>query len=127
VELVLPAAHYVVRMLDGRIDSQGTVAELRASGVLEGIASMDGEGTGEQQEAGEEMPAEVAAEAAADEDVTAGSSSNTETPAQVVVDAKQTAKAAIGGKKKPRKLVETEKREEGSVKWAIYNTYLKAS
>jgi hypothetical protein len=123
----LPAAHYVVRMLDGRIDSQGTVAELRATGVLEGIASMDNEGTGEQQEAEEEMPAEVAAEAAADEGATAGSSSSTETPAQVVVDAKQTAKAAIGGKKKPRKLVETEKREEGSVKWAIYNTYLKAS
>lgn len=30
-------------------------------------------------------------------------------------------------KKKPRKLIEEERRETGSVKWHIYNTYLKAS
>ncbi|KAJ7693236.1 P-loop containing nucleoside triphosphate hydrolase protein [Mycena rosella] len=38
VELVLPGAHYLVRMLDGRIDTQGTVKELRAQGVLDDIA-----------------------------------------------------------------------------------------
>ncbi|KAJ7850608.1 hypothetical protein B0H14DRAFT_2581828 [Mycena olivaceomarginata] len=38
VELVLPGAHYVVRMLDGRIDTQGTAEELRAKGVLDEIA-----------------------------------------------------------------------------------------
>ncbi|KAJ7303772.1 hypothetical protein DFH08DRAFT_793782 [Mycena albidolilacea] len=38
VELVLPGAHYVVRMLDGRIDTQGTVEDLRAKGVLDEIA-----------------------------------------------------------------------------------------
>ena len=27
----------------------------------------------------------------------------------------------------PRKLIEDEERESGNVKWAIYNTYLKAS
>ncbi|KAJ7062906.1 hypothetical protein C8F01DRAFT_986153 [Mycena amicta] len=37
VELVLPGAHYIVRMLDGRIDTQGTIGELRAQGVLEDI------------------------------------------------------------------------------------------
>ena len=37
VELVLPGAHYIVRMLDGRIDSQGTVKELRSQGVLDEI------------------------------------------------------------------------------------------
>ncbi|KAJ7047568.1 P-loop containing nucleoside triphosphate hydrolase protein [Mycena alexandri] len=30
-------AHYIVRMLDGRIDAQGTVKDLRAHGVLEAI------------------------------------------------------------------------------------------
>ncbi|KAJ7091060.1 multidrug resistance-associated ABC transporter [Mycena epipterygia] len=37
VDLVLPGAHYLVRMLDGRIDTQGTVEDLRAQGVLEHI------------------------------------------------------------------------------------------
>ncbi|KAJ7794752.1 hypothetical protein B0H14DRAFT_3888596 [Mycena olivaceomarginata] len=38
VELVLPGAHYLVRMLDGRIDTQGTVDELRTQNVLDEIA-----------------------------------------------------------------------------------------
>lgn len=37
VELVLPGAYYLVRMLDGRIDLQGTVKELRESGALADI------------------------------------------------------------------------------------------
>ena len=37
VELVLPGAYFIVRMLDGRIDLQGTVKELRASGALSDI------------------------------------------------------------------------------------------
>ena len=37
VELVIPGAHYLVRMLDGRIDTQGTVKDLRARGVLEPV------------------------------------------------------------------------------------------
>lgn len=32
VELVLPETHYLVRMLSGRIDTQGTVEELRSRG-----------------------------------------------------------------------------------------------
>ncbi|KAJ7258427.1 multidrug resistance-associated ABC transporter [Mycena haematopus] len=38
VQLVLPGAHYLVRMVDGRINKQGTVNELRAQGVLDHIA-----------------------------------------------------------------------------------------
>ncbi|CAK5281621.1 unnamed protein product, partial [Mycena citricolor] len=34
VELVLPGAHYLVRMLDGRVDTHGTVRDLRAQGLL---------------------------------------------------------------------------------------------
>ena len=37
VELVLPGAHYLVRMLDGRIDVQGTTEGLRKQGLLEAI------------------------------------------------------------------------------------------
>ncbi|KAF9258420.1 hypothetical protein L218DRAFT_934784 [Marasmius fiardii PR-910] len=39
VDLVLPGAHYLVRMLDGGIDMQGTVKDLTDRGLLEGIAS----------------------------------------------------------------------------------------
>lgn len=35
---MLPGTYYLVRMLDGRIDTQGTVKDLRAQGVLEEIA-----------------------------------------------------------------------------------------
>ncbi|KZP20588.1 hypothetical protein FIBSPDRAFT_1044840 [Athelia psychrophila] len=37
VELMLPSTHYLVRMLDSRIDTQGTVEELRSRGVLDDI------------------------------------------------------------------------------------------
>ncbi|KAJ7591990.1 P-loop containing nucleoside triphosphate hydrolase protein [Mycena floridula] len=37
IDLVMPSAHYLVRMLDGRIDAQGTVAELRERGILDQI------------------------------------------------------------------------------------------
>ncbi|KAJ7660132.1 hypothetical protein DFH06DRAFT_1472233 [Mycena polygramma] len=37
IDLVLPGTHYLVRMLDGRIDVQGTVEDLRAQGILDEI------------------------------------------------------------------------------------------
>ncbi|KAJ6542743.1 multidrug resistance-associated ABC transporter [Mycena capillaripes] len=97
VELVLPGAHYVVRMLDGRIDAQGTVQELRARGVLDEIA----------QEAAEEVKKEELA-----------------LPVGVVDSNTLTEQTEA---KKPRKLVEDEHRDTGSVKWAVYKTYLAAS
>ncbi|KAJ7108139.1 multidrug resistance-associated ABC transporter [Mycena epipterygia] len=38
VELVLPGAHYLVHMLDGRIVTQGTIEDLRAQDLLDHIA-----------------------------------------------------------------------------------------
>ncbi len=92
-------------MLDGRIDTQGTVTELRAQGVLDDIAHSEEVNVHEDEQ-----------EAAA------------ETP-----NAEEIAAEAIGGDrparemKKPRKLVKDEERQEGGVKFSIYNTYLKAS
>ncbi len=96
-------------MLDGRIDTQGTVKDLRASGVLDDIAQV------EQIEAHNE---EQAVEAAKE-------NPNAEIDADADVDGAKP--AAVKDKKKPRKLIEEEHRETGSVKWHIYNTYLKAS
>ena len=105
VELVLPSAYYLVRMLDGRIDTQGTLTELRAQGVLDEITNSEEVNVyGNEQKAAAKTP-----------------------------DAEEIAAEAVGGSpiaietKKPRKLVKDEERQEGGVKWNIYNTYLKAS
>ncbi|KAF9219839.1 P-loop containing nucleoside triphosphate hydrolase protein [Gyrodon lividus] len=103
VELVLPGAHYLVRMLDGRIDAQGTVTDLRAQGILDYI-TQDAEADVKQQE-----PVSVS-EAPLEEP-------DTEKLAQTTGD----------HTKKPRKLVKDEHRESGGVKWSVYNSYLKAS
>ncbi|KAJ7480081.1 hypothetical protein B0H11DRAFT_2422933 [Mycena galericulata] len=98
VELVLPGAHYLVRMLDGRIDTQGTVKELRAQGVLDDIAH---DAAVEVQKVELVVSVEVPTDEADTQD------------AEEI--------------RKPRKLVEDEHREQGGVKWKIYKTYLKAS
>ncbi|KAF5353364.1 hypothetical protein D9756_007860 [Leucocoprinus leucothites] len=109
VELVLPGAYYLVRMLDGRIDTHGTIKDLRAQGILDNITH-DAEVEAKKEEA------VVAKEGAAQAEEIAVSGDVDETEAK-----KDTAM------KKPRKLVKDEHRETGSVKWRIYKSYLKAS
>ncbi|TFY66276.1 hypothetical protein EVG20_g4808 [Dentipellis fragilis] len=107
VELVLPGAYYLIRMLDGRIDTQGTVADLRAQGVLDDIAQE------EEVKAHEQEQAVSAKEEVAEE-----------TAIETIPGAKEANTPAKG--KKVRKLVKDEERETGGVKWHIYMTYLKA-
>lgn len=97
VELMLPGAYYLVRMLDGRIDSQGTVKDLHAQGVLEDITH-------------------YAAAEVHKEEVKVVEPTVEEEEEQKVKNAK-----------KPRKLIKDEHRETGGVKWSIYKSYLKAS
>lgn len=104
VELVLPGAQYIVRMLDGHIDLQGTVKDLRGSGALtdievEGAVEERKAVEGQQEKAKENEP-----------DVEGGNVDDTEAK-----------------KKKPRKLVKDEEREAGRVRWPIYKAYLSAS
>lgn len=100
VELVLPGTYYVVRMLDGRIDTQGTVADLRSLGILDDIKH-DSTVEAIQQEQEQVEDEKEAVETALE-------------------DAGKT-------RKKPRQLVKDEHREVGGVKWSVYKTYLKAS
>ena len=90
-------------MLDGRIDTQGTVKELRSRGVLDEITHDE---SVEAHKEAQAIEAEVKAGEALED-------------AEDGKPAEQT--------KKPRKLIEDEKREIGGVKWNIYKTYLKAS
>ncbi|EIW82703.1 multidrug resistance-associated ABC transporter [Coniophora puteana RWD-64-598 SS2] len=105
VELVLPGTHYLVRMLDGRIDTQGTTQELRAQGILEEIAQ---DSAAELKEEGPVVASEAPADA----------------PAVAAAEDEQNPDEA---NRKPRKLIKEEHREEGGVKWAIYKAYIKAS
>uniref|UniRef100_A0A8H7XJS6 Multidrug resistance-associated ABC transporter n=1 Tax=Psilocybe cubensis TaxID=181762 RepID=A0A8H7XJS6_PSICU len=101
VNLVLPAAHYLVRMLDGRIDTQGGVHELREQGVLSDIVVESSIRVHEEVKVEVEQP-----------------------EAKAALEDQLEPKIEV---KKPRKLVSDEFRETGGVKWSIYNTYLKAS
>jgi hypothetical protein len=113
VELVLPGAQYLIRMLDGRVDTHGSIPDLRAAGVLDDIVHAEA-AEAVQEENTSVGEAEAAAEVAAEGEA-----------GVAVAEAKDVAKDVSG--KKPRKLIEDEKREEGSVKWGIYKTYLQAS
>lgn len=117
MELVLPGAGYLVRMVDGRVDVQGSVKDLRERGVLETV-KLEGS-VEEQKEVEKEKKDEEEREA--EEGISAGAA-----------DADAAGDGAEGGaispaKKKPRKLVKDEEREEGAVKWRIYKTYLEAT
>lgn len=94
-------------MLDGRIDTQGIVKDLRNRGELDFIAH-DSVHESEGSTANKPTSAEDAAAAVLSsmEDKTLG--------------------AETGEVKKPRKLVEDEARATGKVKWGIYKTYLEA-
>ena len=85
-------------MLDGRIDTQGTVKELQAQGVLEGI----------EHDAAVETHKKILV---------------AETTSVDVEESPDTTEVS----KKPRKLVKDEHREIGAVNWSIYKSYLRAS
>jgi hypothetical protein len=90
-------------MLDGRIDTQGTVKDLRAQGILDDIAQDEAVQIQEENSV-------VVSDAPPDPE------------AELDLDSKPK-----DNSKKPRKLIKDEGREHGAVKWSIYNTYLKAS
>jgi len=86
-------------MLDGRIDVQGLVTDLKAQGVLDGIK---------------------------EDELTLAKNVSVETEETGVGETAKRPKTEEAAKK-PRKLVKDEHREVGGVKWRIYNRYLQAS
>ncbi|TCD65581.1 hypothetical protein EIP91_002465 [Steccherinum ochraceum] len=116
VELMLPGTYYLVRMLDGRIDTQGLVKDLRSHDLLDEITS------------DEVIEARKQYVAAAFNAPYASSETQRQASVETLRPAVETKAAGVPAKdKKPRRLVEDEHREKGSVRWRIYKTYLRAS
>ncbi|WVQ85985.1 hypothetical protein IAT38_008153 [Cryptococcus sp. DSM 104549] len=107
VELLLPSSDYLIRILDGRIDAQGTPDELRESGELDGLVAMEEAELHKEEEAKGE---------AAEEEVKA-------------VEGEENGETVKKEKKKGpgKKLVQDEERAVGNVKWATYKLYIVAA
>ncbi|BEI93418.1 uncharacterized protein CcaverHIS019_0510460 [Cutaneotrichosporon cavernicola] len=101
LDLLLPTADYLVRILDGRVDCQGTPKQLQESGELDGIVAIED------------------ATAAAEELVTADKPEEEEAKDLAEQDAKKDGPA--------RKLVKDEERAVGSVKLNTYLLYFRAA
>ncbi|CAE6458080.1 unnamed protein product, partial [Rhizoctonia solani] len=145
VELMLPCAHYLVRMYDGRIDMQGAVSELQEQGQLDYVV-LDADALTNSEpdiiDSGKNM-IDSAAEALNSPTYRRTASPIEEIPivSETITSARDsrfaakaarqrtvfTARVEPPASKGPRKLVQDESRAEGNVKWRIYKTYLKAS
>ncbi|KAH7334355.1 hypothetical protein B0J17DRAFT_770708 [Rhizoctonia solani] len=95
VDLVLPAVAWVIKLSEGQIEAQGTVAQLRESGELSAIR------TGQKEI---ELTEEV-----------------------VTIEGIEDQTGPKDPNKTARKLVEDEKKSTGTVKFAVYHTYLSAA
>ncbi|KAF9039893.1 multidrug resistance-associated ABC transporter [Panaeolus papilionaceus] len=105
VGLVLPGANYLVRMLDGRIDEQGTIKDLDSLGKLEDIVR-------------EESVKLV------NDDTVLVDLPKAETRQETTIEA---VTEVVTKRKEARKLVQEEHRAKGNVRWNVYLTYLRAS
>lgn len=103
LDLVLNGAQYIVRLLDGRIDLQGNIEELRSQGLLSAIMIDEA-----QQSTDVQTPAPVA-------DAITQNGDNAYAKTLLRVKGKRA-----------RQLVEDEARASGNVKWVVYQAYLKA-
>nr|XP_019008083.1 ATP-binding cassette transporter [Kwoniella pini CBS 10737]OCF46864.1 ATP-binding cassette transporter [Kwoniella pini CBS 10737] len=103
VELLLPSSDYLVRILDGRIDAQGTPDELRSAGELDGLVALE--------EAEVTKSEAIVAKEEVEEEV------------EVVDSAEKKVKKKGPGKK----LIQDEERAVGNVKWETYKLYIVAA
>jgi len=115
-------------MVDGEIVTQGRVADLRATGLLDGVASLAPEkdrrrnGHGSTSGSSEDG-------VTGDDEGSSNSDEDTGRVAQNVHDIIEQLRASDRERqgKTGRKLVQAEERQTGNVKWEIYDTYFKAS
>ncbi|KAG8843875.1 hypothetical protein FRB96_003699 [Tulasnella sp. 330] len=130
VELVQPGAHYLVRMLDGRIDMRGTIKDLEAHGLLEGIVKDAALQIKGEEASGSKTPsddAETVAEAVIEGKTVQEVKTVPESINIPGATGPTSAPTSEPVGKTPKRLVKDEERAKGTVKFKIYKTYLKAS
>ena len=116
---MLPSAKYVIRILDGRIDAQGTPEDLRAQGELEGLVAL------EEAEVNKNEKAIVKEEVDDEVQAVEGEKSSEGNAAE---DAEDDGKKKRERKKGPgKKFVQDEERPVGNVKWETYKLYIVAA
>ncbi len=115
-------------MVDGEIVTQGTVADLRATGLLDRVASLAPEKDRKRNCHGSTSDSSEDG-VTGDDEGSWNSDEDTGSVAKKVHDiieqlrAKDRERQGRAG----RKLVQEEARQTGNVKWEIYDTYFKAS
>ncbi|TYJ55637.1 hypothetical protein B9479_003669 [Cryptococcus floricola] len=111
VELLLSSTDYLVRILDGRVDSQGSPKELRESGDLQGLVAIS-----DAELHAEESKGKGKAKAVDEQEIVEGE------------DAEQKQEVKKEKRKGPgKKLVQDEERAIGNVKWETYKLYIVAA
>jgi hypothetical protein len=115
-------------MADGEIVTQGTVADLRDAGNLDGVAGL---APGKNRNRNGEGSASDSSEdgVTGDDEGSSNSDEDTSKMSKKVHDIIEQLRAKDRERrgKVGRKLVQEEERQTGNVKWEIYDTYLKAS
>ncbi|CAD6448965.1 fa14f840-ff15-4b9d-8691-809f6f71babf [Sclerotinia trifoliorum] len=115
VALCKAKAKYVVELGDGTVESAGLLSELEEAGTLERIISH------------EETPEQIAED---ESPITVSGSSTVINPSESSDDENtdgNTLAKVVSRKDDPKKFVQEETRERGSVKVKVYGHYLKAS
>ena len=137
VQLCAPGASYVVALDNGRLSFSGGPEEFKASGVMAGlvqseqIGALEGKSGHEEQEREEtrieDLPSRAASSAASV--VIREEDSPTESEASSTLGAVSSTSVLepqVQEKKKPRKLIEEEKRAVGRIGKEIWKTYFSA-
>jgi ABC-type multidrug transport system ATPase subunit len=116
-------------MIDGEIVTQGTVADLRTAGLLDGVASLAAAEKDRERHAEGSTSDSSEDGVTGDDEESSNSDEDTDKVAKKVQDIMEQVRAKDRERqgKTGRKLVQEEERQTGNVKWEIYDTYLKAS
>ncbi|RUS21137.1 P-loop containing nucleoside triphosphate hydrolase protein [Endogone sp. FLAS-F59071] len=128
VRLCLPGTKYLVKIDNGRLTVKGEIHELRANGELREILK-DEEvdiDSATVVSSGENTIIDDSIEDVADE-AAAASSSSSSTQKLTIDSIKDSREADAKTTSTPRKLVQVEHKEEGSIKFKIYKMYFYAA
>ena len=115
-------------MVDGEIVTQGAVADLRATGLLDGVAALAADKDRKRNAYGSTSDSSEDG-VTGDDERSSNSDEDTGRVAKKAHDIIEQVRAKDRERqgKTGRKLVQEEERQTGNVKWEIYDTYFKAS